>query len=79
MWGEAGVSTGDVFAHSPIWREEEEATEGRALCTAAPGASRASWPSARTAAAGHKLAQTEGPVGKTEPVPTVPEQCPHTG
>lgn len=84
LWGEAGVSTGDVFAHSPIWREEEEeATEGRALCTAAPGASRASWPSAHTAAAGHKLAQAaappEGPVGKTEPVPTVPEQCPHTG
>lgn len=81
-WGKAGVSMGDVFAHSPIWREEEAATEGRVLCTAVPGASRASWPSAHTAAAGHELAQTaappEGPVGKTEPMPR-PEQCPQTG
>lgn len=36
LWGKAGVSTGDSFAHSPIWREEEEATEGTVLCRASP-------------------------------------------
>lgn len=47
LWGKAGVSVGDLFAHSPTRREKEEATKGKRIAhssTAGPPAGTASSP-----------------------------------
>lgn len=84
--GKAGVSTGDSFAHSPIWREEEEATEGPALCTAFPPGQHgllalSTLSSCWTQPGTHSSSSRRAP-GQDRPsaraVP-MPEQCPQTG
>lgn len=65
LWGKAGVSMGDLFGHSSIWRKKEEATKGKALHTAGPPLlAQHPYPSLHRSAAEDNLAKVAVPLGR---------------
>lgn len=64
LWGKAEVSMRDLCAHSPIWREKEKATKGKALHAECPPLlAQLPYPSPHRAAAEDNLAKVAVPPG----------------